>query len=154
MAIDTHDPAGLDTLRERQIEQILRTGTTDGVTMRGFPVVLMTFRGVRSGAFHVTPLMRVEHDGRYVVVASNGGASTNPAWYASLIGEPVVELQDGAITRQYVAHEVFGDDKDRWWRRAVDAYPPFADYQRGTERQIPVFVLAPVDEDDLSFRAA
>jgi deazaflavin-dependent oxidoreductase (nitroreductase family) len=90
------------------------------------------------------PLMRVEHDGRYAVVASLGGAPRHPRWYYNLKAEPRVELQDGTVTRQYRAREVFGDERALWWRRAVDAYPDYADYQRKTEREIPVVVLDPV----------
>jgi deazaflavin-dependent oxidoreductase (nitroreductase family) len=124
----------------------MRTGTTDSVTMKGLPTVLMTYRGTRTGKVRKTPVMRVEHEGRYVAVASRGGEPTNPQWYASLVAEPIVYLQDGAVTRRYRAREVFGDEKARWWRRAVDAFPDYADYQRRTDRQIPVFVLEPVGE--------
>jgi deazaflavin-dependent oxidoreductase (nitroreductase family) len=89
----------------------------------------------------------VEHEGRYAAVASQGGEPTSPKWYASLLAEPVVELQDGAVTREYRAREVIGDEKALWWRRAVDAYPAYADYQRRTDRQIPVLVLDPVSRD-------
>jgi deazaflavin-dependent oxidoreductase (nitroreductase family) len=121
----------------------MRTGTTDGVTMKDRPLVLMTYRGVRSGKVRKTPLMRVEHSGRYAAVASNGAQPANPQWYASLIAEPVVELQDGAVVRRYRAREVFGDEKALWWRRAVAAYPDYAEYQRKVDRRIPVFVLEP-----------
>jgi deazaflavin-dependent oxidoreductase (nitroreductase family) len=93
---------------------------------------------------HVEQIVRVEHDNRYAAVASNGAQPTNPQWYPSLLAEPVIELQDGAVTRQYRAREVFGDEKVLWWRRAVDAFPDYADYQRKIDRQIPVFVLEPV----------
>nr|WP_279588779.1 nitroreductase family deazaflavin-dependent oxidoreductase [Actinophytocola oryzae] len=126
------------------VEQIMRTGTTDGVTMSDRPVVLMTYRGARSGKLRKTPVMRVEHEGRYAAVASNGAQPTNPQWYPSLLAEPAVELQDGTVTRRFLAREVFGDEKALWWRRAVDAYPDYADYQRGIDRQIPVLVLEPV----------
>ncbi len=122
----------------------MRTGTTEGVTIRGMPTVLLTYRGVKSGKIRKTPVMRVEHEGTYAAVASQGGAPANPQWYASLVAEPRIELQDGTVTGEYVAREVFGDEKDTWWRRAVEAYPDYADYQRRTERQIPVFVLEPV----------
>jgi deazaflavin-dependent oxidoreductase (nitroreductase family) len=130
------------------VEQIMSNGTTDGVTIRGLPIVLMTYRGVRSGKIRKTPVMRVEHDGDYAAVASMGGAPQNPQWYASLAAEPVVELQDGAVTREYHAREVFGDEKALWWQRAVAAYPPYADYQLKTDRQIPVFVLRPSVGDE------
>jgi len=140
-----YEPSASDWVRT-QVEQVLRTGTTDGVTIRGLPIVLITYRGAMTGKVRKTPVMRVEHGGYYAAVASMGGAPTNPQWYASLAAEPVVELQDGTATRRYHAREVFGEEKALWWRRAVDAYPPYADYQRKTERQIPVFVLDPVAE--------
>jgi deazaflavin-dependent oxidoreductase (nitroreductase family) len=138
-----YEPSALGWVRDH-VEQVRRTGTTDGVTMNGLPTVLMTYRGAKTGKIRKTPVMRVEHEGRYVAVASKGGEPTNPQWYTSLVAEPVVELQDGAVTRKYRAHEVFGDEKALWWRRAVDAYPDYADYQRRTDRQIPIFVLEPI----------
>jgi len=138
-----YEPSALGWVREH-VEQIMRTGTTDGVTMKGLPTVLMTYRSAKTGKVRMTPVMRVEHEGRYAAVASKGGAPANPQWYASLVAEPLIELQDGAVTRQYRAREVFGEEKALWWRRAVDAYPDYAGYQRKTGRPIPVFVLEPV----------
>ncbi|MFG2003691.1 nitroreductase/quinone reductase family protein [Spirillospora sp. NPDC048911] len=138
-----YEPSALDWVREH-VEQIMRTGTTDGVTMSDRPTVLMTYRGAKTGKIRKTPLMRVEHGGRYAVVASMGGAPTNPQWYASLLAEPLIELQDGTETRAYRARELSGDEKALWWRRAVDAFPDYAEYQRGTDREIPVLVLEPV----------
>jgi deazaflavin-dependent oxidoreductase (nitroreductase family) len=138
-----YEPSGLEWVREH-VEQVARTGTTDGVTIMGLPTVLMTYRGAKTGKIRKTPVMRVEHEGRYAAVASKGGEPTNPQWYASLVAEPVIELQDGTATGEYRAREVFGDEKALWWRRAVYAYPDYADYQRKTDRQIPVFVLEPV----------
>jgi deazaflavin-dependent oxidoreductase (nitroreductase family) len=129
------------------VEQILHTGTTDGVTIKGRPTVLITYRGAKTGKVRKTPLIRVGHEGRYAAVASNGGEPTNPQWYSSLVAEPVVELQDGTVTRTYKAREAFGDEKAIWWRRAVDAFPDYAGYQRKTDRQIPVFVLEPINAD-------
>ena len=140
---DDYEPSGLGWVREH-VGQIVRTGTTDGVTIKGLPTVLMTYRGAKTGKVRKTPLMRVEHEGRYAAVASKGGEPANPQWYASLLAEPLIGLQDGAVTREYRAREVSGDEKALWWRRAVDAYPDYADYQRKTDRQIPVFVLEPV----------
>jgi deazaflavin-dependent oxidoreductase (nitroreductase family) len=131
------------------VEQILHTGTTDGVTVKGRPTVLITYRGAKTGKVRKTPVMRIEHEGRYAAVASKGGAPMNPQWYSSLLAEPVVELQDGTVTRTYKAREVFGDEKAVWWRRAVDAFPDYAVYQRKTDRQIPVFVLDPIGGDTL-----
>ena len=138
-----YEPSALGFVREH-VEQIVRTGTTDGVTMKDQPMVLMTYRGAKTGKVRKTPVMRVEHDGRYAAVASNGAQPTNPQWYPSLLAEPVIELQDRTVTRQYRAREVFGDEKALWWRRAVEAFPDYADYQRKIDRQIPVFVLEPV----------
>nr|WP_222853629.1 nitroreductase family deazaflavin-dependent oxidoreductase [Fodinicola acaciae] len=125
------------------LDQIERTGTTDGVTVKGRPTVLLTYRGAKTGKIRRATLMRVEHDGRYAAVASKAGLPTNPRWYASLLAQPEVNLQDGVVTGDYRAREVFGDEKALWWRRAVDAYPDYADYQRSTDRQIPVLVLEP-----------
>ncbi|OHV42585.1 nitroreductase family deazaflavin-dependent oxidoreductase [Pseudofrankia sp. BMG5.36] len=138
-----YEPSGLGFVRE-YVEQIIRTGTTDGVTMKDRPMVLMTYRGAKTGKVRKTPVMRVEHESRYAAVASNGAQPTNPQWYPSLLAEPIIELQDRTVTRQYRAREVFGDEKALWWRRAVDAFPDYADYQRKIDRQIPVFVLEPV----------
>ncbi|NUU26489.1 MAG: nitroreductase family deazaflavin-dependent oxidoreductase [Streptomycetaceae bacterium] len=139
-----YEPSGLGWVRDH-VEQIMRTGTTDGVTIKGFPTVLMTYRGARTGKTRKTPVMRVEHGGSYAAVASNGAEPTNPKWYASVVAEPLVELQDGTVNRTYRAREVFGDEKASWWARAVDAYPDYAEYQVKTERLIPLFVLDPAD---------
>ncbi|MFF9349448.1 nitroreductase family deazaflavin-dependent oxidoreductase [Streptomyces sp. NPDC014734] len=126
-----------------QVELFESSGGTEGTTMRGLPVVLLTTRGARSGKIRKTPLMRVEHDGSYAVVASQGGAPKHPVWYHNVVADPRVELQDGPVRQDMNAREVTGTEKDLWWRRAVEAFPDYADYQRRTERQIPVFVLEP-----------
>jgi len=126
-----------------QTEKILDTGTTEGVTILDRPVVLVTIRGAKSGKLRYTPLMRVEHDGRYALVASKGGAPEHPKWYRNLVANPHVELQDGPHKHDYLAREVTGDEKAIWWERAVAAYPPYAKYQTKTDREIPVFVLEP-----------
>jgi deazaflavin-dependent oxidoreductase (nitroreductase family) len=127
-----------------QTEAIVANGTTEGVEVRGAPVVLLTLRGAKTGKLRYTPVMRVEHDGSYAVVASKGGAPENPVWYANIRAYPEVSLQDGTETRTYVAREVSGDERAQWWERAVAVYPPYADYQANTSREIPVFVLDPV----------
>lgn len=129
----------------KHTEKILSSGTTDGVDIMGRAVVLLTTRGVKSGKLRKVPLMRVEHDGRYAIVASLGGAPRHPVWYHNVKADPRVELQDGSVTRAYRAREIVGEEKAVWWDRAVAAYPPYADYQQKTSRQIPVFVLEPVD---------
>lgn len=128
-----------------QAELIETSQGTQGSDLNGMPVIVLTSIGARSGKLRKTALMRVESDGVYAVVASLGGAPKNPVWYYNLKAHPRVELQDGATRRDYEAREVTGDEKALWWVRAVAAYPPYATYQQNTERQIPLFVLEPVD---------
>ncbi|WP_300011879.1 nitroreductase family deazaflavin-dependent oxidoreductase [Pseudonocardia sp.] len=126
-----------------QTEKILETGTTDSVDIKGRPVILLTTRGAKTGKLRKVPLMRVEHEGTYAVVASLGGAPQHPVWYFNVRAEPHVELQDGTVTNDYTAREVTGEEKALWWKRAVATYADYEDYQRKTEREIPVFVLEP-----------
>jgi deazaflavin-dependent oxidoreductase (nitroreductase family) len=107
------------------------------------PVIILTTKGARSGKIRKSPLMRVEHDGKYAVVASKGGAPENPVWYYNVVADPHVELQDGPVRRDMTARQVTGAEKEKWWERAVAAYPDYADYQKKTDRQIPVFVVEP-----------
>ncbi|WP_265522502.1 nitroreductase family deazaflavin-dependent oxidoreductase [Oerskovia flava] len=125
----------------RQVETYESSGGTQATTMGGRPVVILTTLGARSGKVRKTPLMRVEHDGAYAVVASLGGAPTHPVWYHNLLAHHLAELQDGPDRHDYVAREVTGAEKAAWWERAVAAYPPYADYQERTRREIPVLVL-------------
>lgn len=120
-----------------------RSGGTDGTVLNGMPVVLLTTRGRKTGKLRKTPLMRVEHDGEYAVVASLGGAPKHPVWYHNVVADPHVELQDGPVKQDMTAREVHGDEKKLWWDRAVEAFPDYAEYQKKTEREIPVFVLTP-----------
>ncbi|WP_156686227.1 nitroreductase family deazaflavin-dependent oxidoreductase [Mycobacterium sp. Marseille-P9652] len=129
-----------DWVRE-QTEKILSQGTTDGVHIYDRPVVLLTVTGAKSGKQRYVPLMRVEKDGRYAMVASKGGAPEHPLWYFNVKANPSVTLQDGDKVVQLTARELEGPERDEWWRLAVEAYPPYAEYQTKTERQIPVFVL-------------
>lgn len=124
-----------------QVELYESSGGTKGTTMRGMPVIVLTTRGARSGRIRKSPLMRVEHDGSYAVVASLGGAPKHPVWYHNVVADPRVELQDGPVRQDMTAHEATGDEKAVWWARAVAAYPDYADYQKKTDREIPVFVL-------------
>jgi deazaflavin-dependent oxidoreductase (nitroreductase family) len=123
----------------------MESGGTDGTVLQGKPVILLTTIGAKTGKLRKTPLMRVEHNGEYAVVASLGGAPKNPVWYYNLKAHPRVELQDGSESHDYDAREVFGDEKAPWWDRCVQAWPDYANYQKKTERQIPVFVLTRVD---------
>jgi F420H(2)-dependent quinone reductase len=137
-------PSTSDWARENA-ETYMESGGTDGTELQGKPVILLTTIGAKSGKIRKTPLMRVEHGGEYAVVASLGGAPKNPVWYYNIKANPRVELQDGTETHDYEAREVFGDEKASWWERAVEAWPDYANYQKKTDRQIPVFVLTRVD---------
>lgn len=136
-------PSPLDWSRE-QADTYMKSGGTEGTQLQGKPVILLTTVGAKTGKLRKTPLMRVEHDGQYAIVASLGGAPKNPVWYHNFVKNPRVELQDGTVTGDYDAREVFGDEKAIWWQRAVAVWPDYASYQTKTDRQIPVFVLTPV----------
>ncbi|WNF00547.1 nitroreductase family deazaflavin-dependent oxidoreductase [Streptomyces luomodiensis] len=126
-----------------QVELIESSGGTEGTTLRGRPVVVLTTRGAKSGKLRKTPLMRVEHHGTYAVVASLGGSPKHPVWYYNVRADPRVELRDGPVRQDMTAREVTGEERDLWWERAVEAYPDYAEYQTKTDRRIPVFVLEP-----------
>jgi deazaflavin-dependent oxidoreductase (nitroreductase family) len=126
-----------------QVELYERSGGTKGTTMRGLPVIVITSMGARSGKVRKTPVMRVEHDGKYAAVASQGGAPRHPVWYFNLVAHPDVEVQDGRVKQDMTARELTGAEKAVWWERAVAAFPNYADYQRKTDREIPVFLLEP-----------
>src|ERR1041385_8275609 len=119
-----------------QVELYESSGGTKGTTLMdtGMPVILLTTLGAKSGKIRKTPLMRVEHEGRYAAVASLGGAPKHPVWYFNVLADPRVELRDGAELRDMNAREVTGEEKALWWRRAVEAYPDYADYQEKTTR--------------------
>ncbi|UFR00695.1 nitroreductase family deazaflavin-dependent oxidoreductase [Streptomyces sp. Go40/10] len=142
-----YEPSPTQWVRE-QVELYESSGGTKGTTLldTGMPVIVLTTRGAKSGKIRKTPLMRVEHEGRYAAVASLGGAPKHPVWYFNVKSDPHVELQDGAVKRDMRAREVTGAEKAEWWERAVAAFPPYADYQEKTSREIPVFVLEPLDE--------
>jgi deazaflavin-dependent oxidoreductase (nitroreductase family) len=145
MALDgDYDPSPWSWVRD-QVDAYERSDGANASTLRdtGYPIIVVTNRGARSGNIRKTPLMRVEHDGRYAAVASQGGAPKHPYWYFNLLANPLVQLQDGAARTEMIAREVTGEEKARWWARAVTAYPPYAEYQANTDRQIPVFVLEP-----------
>ncbi|MDX6197352.1 MAG: hypothetical protein QOJ79_503 [Actinomycetota bacterium] len=138
-----YEPSTWGWVRE-QVELIESSGGTQGTELRGMPVVVVTNRGVKSGKLRKTPLMRVEHDGVYAAVASQGGAPEHPSWYFNLLADPHVEVQDGPHKGDYVARQITGDEKREWWKRAVAAFPPYREYQMKTKREIPVFLLEPM----------
>jgi deazaflavin-dependent oxidoreductase (nitroreductase family) len=139
-----YEPGTLEWAR-KQAELIESSGGTEGNELRGMRVIVVTSVGNKSGKLRKTPLMRVEHDGRYAAVASLGGAPKNPVWYYNLAADSHVEVQDGPVKQDMQAREVFGDEKAEWWARAVEAFPNYAEYQEKTERVIPLFVLEPMD---------
>lgn len=126
-----------------QVQTIEAAGTTEAADIQGMRVVLLTMIGRKSGDTLKVPLMRVEHEGVYAAVASKGGAPDNPQWFYNLKAHPEITLQDGTEVLPVRAREIAGDEREQWWARCVAAFPPYADYQTKTERQIPLFVLEP-----------
>jgi len=143
MAIDgEYVPSPSDWVRN-QVDEYERSGGTSGTTLldTGMPVVIVTNKGAKTGAVRKTPLMRVEHEGKYAAVGSKGGAPENPVWVYNLRANPEVVVQDGPQTWPMTAREISGEERDVWWERAVAAYPSYTDYQKNTDRLIPVFLL-------------
>jgi F420H(2)-dependent quinone reductase len=140
-------PSPWDWVREQVDEYEASNGERANTLLdTGLPVVIISTRGRKSGKIRKFPLMRVEYDGEYALVASLGGAPTNPTWYGNLIADPTaLMIQDGAEPHDFVAREVQGDERALWWERAVEAYPSYADYQMKTSRIIPVFVATRSD---------
>ena len=139
-----YEPSPADWVRD-QVEAYERSGGREANTLRdtGLPVIIVTTRGNKSGKVRKTPLMRVEHDGEYALVASKGGAPQNPVWYYNLVADPrSVVIQDGPEPFDAEVRQLEGEERALWWQRAVEAYPPYADYQAKTERTIPVFVAS------------
>ncbi|MCX5374776.1 nitroreductase family deazaflavin-dependent oxidoreductase [Streptomyces sp. NBC_00015] len=150
-----YEPSKAQFVRD-QVELYESSGGTQGTTLsvlvtreeederlRDLPVVILTTLGAKSGKIRKTPVMRVEHNGSYAVIASMAGAPTHPVWYHNAVADPRVELQDGPVRQDMLAREVTGDEKALWWARAVEAFPDYATYQKNTAREIPVFVLEP-----------
>jgi deazaflavin-dependent oxidoreductase (nitroreductase family) len=138
-----YEPSTVPWVRDH-VALIEGSGGTEGATLRGLPVVLLTIRGAKSGKLRKVPLMRVERDGVYAAVASQGGAPEHPVWYHNLVVHPHVELRDGEQVHELTARLVEGAERELWWARAVAAFPSYADYRSRTRRTIPVFVLEPV----------
>ncbi|MFZ0091761.1 MAG: nitroreductase family deazaflavin-dependent oxidoreductase [Solirubrobacteraceae bacterium] len=126
-----------------QVQEYESSGGTRGTTMRGVPTIVVTSMGAGSGKLRKNPVMRVEHGGSYAAVASKGGDPQNPAWYRNFVDHPHVEVQDGTFKGDFTARELEGDERELWWKRAVEVWPDYAEYQSKTEREIPVFVLEP-----------
>lgn len=124
-----------------QTEEILKKGTTDGVEVLDRPIVLLTVTGAKTGKQRYVPLMRVENEGRYLIVASHGGAPEHPSWFFNLKANPAVTLQDGDKVLALTARELDGSEREQWWQRAVAAFPPYAEYKEKAGRTIPIFVL-------------
>jgi deazaflavin-dependent oxidoreductase (nitroreductase family) len=139
-----YEPSGFDFARD-QVDRYERSGGTEGTDNQGKPVIVLTSVGAKTGKLRKSPLMRVEHDGEYAVVASLGGAPKNPVWYYNLTANPHVELQDGPVKKDYQAREVHGEEYATWLERAVAVWPDYADYQKKTTRTMPIFVLTPLD---------
>jgi len=133
-------PSPSDFVRN-QAETYEASGGAEAVELMGRPVVILTSVGAKTGQLRKTPLMRVEHNGEYAVVGSLAGAPQNPGWVHNLRKDPHVELQDGTEKHDYVAREIEGDERAVWWERAVGAAPDYVDFEKKTDRLIPVFVL-------------
>jgi len=136
-------PSPSERVRE-QVAQYEATGGREGGTLEGKPVVILTTTGAKTGKIRKTPLIRIEHDGVYAVVASAGGAPEHPAWYRNVIADPVVRVQDHEDVHTVRAREVHGEEKARWWRIAEAYWPHFPEYRaKAAGREIPIVVLEP-----------
>ena len=139
-----YEPSTSGWVRD-QVEAYERSHGTEANTLRdtGMAVIIVTTRGNKSGKLRKTPLMRVEHEGRYALVASQGGAPRHPVWYYNLMADPeAVTIQDGPEPFDVTVHEATDEERAEWWERAVAAFPPYATYQTKTERLIPLFVAS------------
>ncbi|MEI6700764.1 MAG: nitroreductase family deazaflavin-dependent oxidoreductase [Actinomycetota bacterium] len=137
-----YEPSPSEWVRE-QVALYESSGGTEGLTLldTGMPCILLTTVGAKSGKLRKSPLMKVEHEGVYAIVASKGGAPTNPEWYANVLAHPLVELRDATKVSDRRAREISGEERALWWDRAVAAFPPYAEYQEKTDRLIPVLLL-------------
>lgn len=148
MPLDGEYAPGTSKWAREQAEVFEASAGRERATLSGKPIIVLTTKGAKTGKLRKTALMRVEHEGRYAVVASRGGASRHPQWYFNLVANPHVELQDGPVKRDYVAREVTGTEKRAWWDRSLAVWPAYDSYQRKTSRPIPVFVLKPIVGSD------
>ena len=138
-----YEPSPEQWVRE-QVARYEESGGTESTTLKGVPVVVVTSVGAKSGKLRKNPVMRVEHDGAYALVASKGGAPEHPTWYHNLVTHPRVEVRDGPERREYTVRIAEGEEREQWWVRAVDVWPDYAAYQKKTDREIPVFIAEPV----------
>jgi F420H(2)-dependent quinone reductase len=139
-------PSKADWVRE-QVERFEASGGTEATVLErtGDPIVVITSVGAKSGKLRKNPVMRVERDGKYVAIASYGGGPKHPVWYYNFLANPEVDLQDGPVKKTYRARLLEGDERTDWWDFAVATWPTYGSYQKKTERQIPVFLLEPID---------
>jgi deazaflavin-dependent oxidoreductase (nitroreductase family) len=139
-------PSKADWVRE-QVEKYEASGGAEANTLRdtGYPIVVITSVGAKSGKLRKNPVMRVERDGKYVAIASKGGAPDQPEWYYNFLAHPEVDLQDGPEPKSYRARLLEGEERAEWWQYAVETWGTYAEYQKKTDREIPVFLLEPVD---------
>ncbi len=137
-----YEPSPWDFVAE-QVRQYEATGGREGLLLEGKPCVILTTRGRHSGKLRKTPLMRVEHDGKYAVVASMGGAPKHPVWYLNLLANPDATVQDRDKVMDVRARVVEGDERQEWWGYANEAWQSYDEYQTKTDREIPVVVLEP-----------
>jgi F420H(2)-dependent quinone reductase len=139
-------PSKAQWVRE-QVEKFEASGGTEANTLRdtGYPIVVITSRGSKSGRLRKNPVMRVERDGTYVAIASRGGSDENPEWYHNFVEHPEVDLQDGPVAKTYRVDLTEGEERADLWQLAVDTWPTYAQYQARTHREIPVFKLTPID---------
>jgi deazaflavin-dependent oxidoreductase (nitroreductase family) len=142
-----YEPSAQKWVRD-QVEQFERSDGAEANILRGhaeWPIVVITSRGHKSGKLRKNPVMRVEKDGVYAAIASQGGAPTHPTWYHNFVKHPVVDLQDGPVKKTYSVRIAEGEERAEWWARAVAQYAPYAAYQERTDREIPVFLLEPAE---------
>lgn len=139
-----YEPSTLEWVRD-QVATYEATNGREANTLSdtGIPVIIVTSLGASTGKIRKFALMRVEHDGNYALVASMGGQPQNPSWYHNLVAEPLVMIQDGSEPHDYTTHVADGDERAIWWQRAVEVFPTYADYERKTDRLIPVFIATP-----------
>jgi deazaflavin-dependent oxidoreductase (nitroreductase family) len=140
--VGTYVPSKEQWVRD-QVETFEASDGARANTLRdtGHPVVVITSVGAKSGNLRKNPVMRVERDGAYLAIASMGGAPTNPEWYHNFLAHPEVELQDGPEKHTYTARLLQGDERAQWWDYAVQTWPTYAEYEKRTDREIPVFLL-------------